>query len=720
MLDRDTNAPIGLDRSALFSLLESAFSAAPTAELLLDRNGHILAANALGRAEFDPDDQRLGPAPPLAPAVLVTAAGELLGASRAEHCIECPSVPRRPPASADPAFHASMARIPTGDGEAYAWCSLRPLADGPASDSKAQAPTPSRAREPARHPRVEAERLSTRALEAVSDGIVIVDARRPDQPITWVNSAFERISGYAAEEVLGHNCRFLQGDDTDPEELGRLRAAVAAHQEVEVVLRNYRRDGAAFWNALRVAPVHDEGGRLTHFVGAMTDITRQRDFEQALAYRDEHDPLTELHNRQALDSSLAAATRQGLATGHGLALLFIDIDQLRMVNEAAGHRAGDSLLNTVARRLQTCCSPDDLVGRLGGDEFILASNDAGTRAAASARAEALIEAISPPVLIRGYEITPGVSIGIALAPEHGDTSDMLLRHADLAMSEAKAAGRRTWAVYDASMGNHLDDRLTMDREMRTALERDRFELYYQPQIDLANERIVGMEALLRWRRRDGRMISPTRFIPAAEANGFIGPLGEWVLRRACEQNVAWQRAGYGPFPVAVNVSPIQFRRASLIDQIERILTETGLEARYLEIEITENMTAEGTIGVIDTLRALKKLGVRIAIDDFGTGYSSMGFLKHFPLDVLKVDRSFVHHVDRDPSDGAICRSILELAHNLSLQAIAEGVERPEELEYLRSIGCDSAQGYLLGRPAPARTLTSTLPCPPPDRGAAPD
>jgi len=710
MLDRDANAQVGVDRSALFSLLESAFSAAPTAELLLDRNGHVLAANALGRAEFDPDDERLGPAPPLAPAVLVTAAAELLGTSGAEHCIECPSVPRRPPAPADPAFHASMARIPTGDGPALAWCSLRPLTAPPASDSQARPPAP------ARRPRDEANRLSTRALEAVSDGIVIVDARRPDYPITWVNSAFERITGYAAEEILGQNCRFLQGDDTDPDELERLRTAVAAHQEVEVVLRNYRRDGEAFWNALRVAPVHDEGGRLTHFVGAMTDITRQRDFEQALAYRDGHDPLTELHNRQALDSSLAAATRHALATGQGLGLLFIDIDQLRMVNEAAGHRAGDAMLNTVARRLQNCCGPDDLLGRLGGDEFILASSDAGTSAAARARAEALIEAISPPVLIRGYEVTPGVSIGIALAPEHGDTPDMLLRHADLAMSEAKAAGRRTWAMYDATMGSHLDDRLTMDREMRTALERGRFELYYQPQIDLASERIVGMEALLRWRRRDGRMISPARFIPAAEASGFIAPLGEWVLQRACEQNVAWQRAGYGPFPVAVNVSPIQLRRASLVDQVKRILTETGLEGRFLEIEITENMTSDDTIGVIDTLRALKNLGVRIAIDDFGTGYSSMGFLKHFPLDVLKVDRAFVHHVDRNQSDGAICRSILELAHNLSLQAVAEGVERPEELEYLRSIGCDSAQGYLLGRPAPARTLTSTLPRPLPGRG----
>lgn len=710
MLDRDTNAQVGVDRSALFSLLESAFGAAPTAELLLDGNGHVLAANALGRAEFDPDDERLGPAPPLAPAVLVTAAAELLGTSGAEHWIECPSVPRPPPAPAEPAFHASMARIPTVDGVTFAWCSLRPLAVPPTSDSQEKPPTPSR------RPRDQAERLSTRALEAVSDGIVMVDARRPDFPATWVNSAFERITGYAAEEILGHNCRFLQGNDTDPDELGRLRAAVAAHQEVEVVLRNYRRDGEAFWNALRVAPVHDEGGRLTHFVGAMTDITRQRDFEQALAYRDGHDPLTELHNRQALDSSLAAATRHAVATGQGLALLFIDIDQLRMINEAAGHRAGDSMLNTVARRLQNCCGPGDLLGRLGGDEFILASNDAGTPLAARARAEALIEAISPPVLIRGYEITPGVSIGIALAPEHGDTPEMLLRHADLAMSEAKAAGRRTWALYDASMGNHLDDRLTMDREMRTALERDRFELYYQPQIDLASERIVGMEALLRWRRRDGRMISPARFIPVAEASGFIGPLGEWVLQRACEQNVAWQRAGYGPFPVAVNVSPIQFRRANLVDQVKRTLTETGLEGRFLEIEITENMTSDDTIGVIDTLRELKDLGVRIAIDDFGTGYSSMGFLKHFPLDVLKVDRAFVHHVDRDESDGAICRSILELAHNLSLQAIAEGVERPEELEYLRSIGCDSAQGYLLGRPAPARTLTSTLPRPPPGRG----
>ncbi len=553
----------------------------------------------------------------------------------------------------------------------------------------------------------EATRLRERAIAASDNAIIIADVLQPDSPVIYVNPAFERITGYRADEVIGRNCRFLQGEDRDQPDLNELRAALGEARDARVVLRNYRKDGTLFWSQLSVSPVRDAGGRLTHYVGILQDITESVRYREQLEHQANHDALTGLPNRNLLRDRLAHGIAYAQRHGCVLATVFLDLDNFKLVNDTLGHRTGDALLQEIALRLRACVREDDTIARLGGDEFVVLLNDQPSKDSVTHAMQRLVQAVNRPMLLEPHEITPTCSIGISLFPSDGADGDTLLRHADAAMYRAKAAGRNTFRFYAAEMNAELSQRLEIEARLRRALEREEFRVHFQPRIGLRSGRIEGVEALIRWQSHEG-LIPPGRFIPVAEDTGLIVPIGDWVLRAACRQMQAWHASGLPLIPVSVNISPRQFKRAGLVGDIARALEDTGLAPRWLEIEVTESLVMENAEEFVATLHALKQLGVEISVDDFGTGYSSLSYLKRFPVDRLKVDQSFVRDIGTDAEDATIVQAIVQLGHSLDLQVTAEGVETLVQLEFLRRCGCDQAQGYLFSKPLPADAVEPLL------------
>ena len=559
--------------------------------------------------------------------------------------------------------------------------------------------------EAARSAATAALRLTQAAVESSSDGIVICDARVPGLPLVYVNTAFEQMTGYSAKEALGKNCRFLQGGESDQSGLEEIRAALREQRAGEATLRNYRQDGSVFWNNLRVAPVRDVDGTLTHFVGIQTDITERIHYEQDLAHRANYDALTSLPNRQMLEDRLehaiATAQRQGSLVG----VAFFDIDNFKTFNDSIGHAAGDQVLRTVADRMSACVGPGDTVARLGGDEFVLVMGGLKEPEELEKVISRIQQDIAAPIVLDGKEYFAAASIGLALYPRDGTNAGHLIQRADFAMYKAKDDGRGVVRTYEPSLDVHGGERLELERELRQALARNQFLLHYQPKTDAKTGALCGMEALVRWNHPERGMVAPMQFIALAEQTGVIVALGEWVLEEACRQNQQWRDKGLCHVPVAVNVSGIQFRQGNLLATISAVLERTGLDPGGLHIEITESVMMGDPEGFIRTLDALRTMGVRVALDDFGTGYSSLSYLKQFPIDYVKIDRSFVRDITTDPMDAGICSAIIAMAHNLGMGVIAEGVETQEQSEFLRAGGCDQLQGYLLGKPEPAENVS---------------
>jgi diguanylate cyclase (GGDEF)-like protein/PAS domain S-box-containing protein len=550
----------------------------------------------------------------------------------------------------------------------------------------------------------EALRLRDRALQASTNAIIIASALRPDNPVEYVNPAFERITGYAAHEAIGRNCRFLQDEDRDQPALNELRAALRAGRDAQIVLRNYRKDGTLFWSQLTVSPVRDPSGRVTHFVGVSQDITDAVRYREQLEHQANHDALTGLPNRNLLKDRLAQAIAYAQRHRCIFATLFLDLDNFKLVNDTLGHRMGDELLKEIGRRLRARVREDDTVARLGGDEFVLVLNDQPDKESVTQAVHRIIEALARPIVLNGQDLIGTCSIGISLFPGDGADGDTLLKNADAAMYRAKASGRNTFQFFSAEMNAELSQRLSIEASLRRALERDEFRVYYQPRIGLRTGAVEGMEALIRWKSPEFGLISPGRFIPVAEDSGLIVPIGDWVLRAACRQMCEWHERGLSSVPVSVNISPRQFRRKELVTDVARALEESGLAPRWLEIEVTESLVMESAEEFVATLHALKALGIEISVDDFGTGYSSLNYLKRFPVDRLKVDLSFVRDIGSDPEDAAIVKAIVQLGHSLGLQVTAEGVETAEQLAFLKRCRCDQAQGYLFGEPKPAKDI----------------
>lgn len=551
-------------------------------------------------------------------------------------------------------------------------------------------------------------KLRNLAIESSVNGILITNHLLPDQPVEYVNPAFERITGYSAGEALGRNCRFLQGTDRDQPEVAVMRRAIRGGREAHVVLRNYRKDGGIFWAQLSISPLRDAAGQISHYVGVLSDITEARNYREQLEHQANHDTLTSLPNRSLLQDRLQQAIAHAHRQGRLLAVAFIDLDNFKVINDSLGHSAGDHLLKITAERLRSCLREDDTVARHGGDEFVLLLNDQSSRETIARTVSRVIEMLAQPFTVEGHELTNTCSIGVTLYPEDGSDAEVLLKNADAAMYRAKAQGKNSLQFYTADMSSRLGERLKLEGQLRRALEREEFVLHYQPKIDLRSGEIYGLEALIRWRHPDEGLIAPGRFIGLAEETGLIVPIGEWALRTGCAQVKAWSDAGLPPMLLSVNISARQFKRRDLVQSVSRALSDTGLPVSHLELELTESLVMENAEEFIQTLNALKKLGISLSVDDFGTGYSSLSYLKRFPVDRLKIDQSFVRDISTDPDDAAIARAVIQLGHSLDLRVTAEGVETAEQLRFLRDHGCDEVQGYLFSRPLSAEKIAELL------------
>ncbi|MHB1619641.1 MAG: EAL domain-containing protein [Sulfuricella sp.] len=535
-------------------------------------------------------------------------------------------------------------------------------------------------------------------VEGTGDSVVITDH---NGIIEYVNPAFTKVTGYFFVEAVGQKPSMIKSGLTSPEYYQRLWKTLLAGEEWRGELLNRKKNGELFWESEVITALKNEAGEITHFIAVKEDVTERKSYESQLEHQANYDTLTELPNRNLSRDRLGQALSYARRHGRDLALMFIDLDHFKNINDSLGHNIGDLLLKQVSARLAGCVREGDTVARQGGDEFVVILSDVAAEEDISVVTRKILTAMAEPFDIDGHELYVSCSIGIALYPRDGEDAETLLKNADAALYRAKDLGRNNAQFFTAEMNVKAMERLMLENGLRHALERNEFVVHYQPQVDLRSGEIIGMEALVRWQHPELGLVSPARFIPVAEESGLIVPLGEWVLRTACAQNKAWQRAGLKPISVAVNLSARQFRQPNLVEVVAGILRETELDPAHLELELTESLVMHNVEVTIATLGRLKAMGIKLSIDDFGTGYSSLSYLKRFPIDMLKIDQSFVRDITTDPSDAAIAKTIISMAHDLQLRVIAEGVETEEQKSFLQQRHCDEMQGYFFSKPVPA-------------------
>jgi diguanylate cyclase (GGDEF)-like protein/PAS domain S-box-containing protein len=541
-------------------------------------------------------------------------------------------------------------------------------------------------------------RLYANVYEHSGEGILISDR---DSRILAVNPAFTSLTGYGIEELRGKNPSVLASGKTPPKVYREMWAALDQTGYWQGEVWNKSKDGKIFPEWLSVSVVRDPAGELTHYIGCFTDISERKATEEQISHLAHHDTLTGLLNRYSLQGRLEQALATVRREQRALAVMFIDLDHFKSINDILGHAVGDGLLVEVARRLRDSVRDSDVVARLGGDEFVLVLTEVDNATAAARVADKILRTLGQPYRIGEEELHVTPSIGLAFYPNDGADGETLMKHADTAMYHAKSQGRNNVQFFTAEMNRAAVERLGLDRDLRLALEERQFELHYQPQLDANSGCVVGVEALVRWRHpRDG-LVSPLKFIPVAEETGLIIPLGEWVLNEACRQLRAWRQAGLGDLTMAVNLSAHQLRSPSLLDHVTQTLARHGLAGADLELEVTESVAMADPEACIGQLQTLRDLGIRLSIDDFGTGYSSLSYLKRLPIHTLKLDRSFVNDIETDANDVAICTATIALAHNLGLRVVAEGVENAAQHNFLVALRCDTLQGYLFSKPIPA-------------------
>ncbi|MCV2368921.1 putative bifunctional diguanylate cyclase/phosphodiesterase [Roseateles oligotrophus] len=552
-------------------------------------------------------------------------------------------------------------------------------------------------------------RLSDAALGAITEGVHITD---PDGRLCSVNAGFEAITGYSAAEAIGRKPSFLQGPDSDPKTIAEIRRSLRERRQFIGEILNYRKDGKAFWSELTISPLLDAQGQLTHFVGVSRDISERKRSAAEIQHLAFHDALTQLPNRRLLQLHMEQALAASVDSGQYSALFFLDLDKFKELNDSRGHDMGDLLLVGVAQRLREALRKQDTVSRQGGDEFVLLVRDLGSNQAQAAKAAGLIGSslpglLAPPFDLEGFKYHCKASIGAALfrAP---DTVAELLKHADLALYEAKSAGRDRLRFFDPAMQLAQDQRMVLETELRLATELGQWRLYYQPQVD-AGRRMVGVEALLRWQHPRLGLLLPDDFIGLAEDSGLILPIGLWVLQTACAQLKSWEAdprtAG---LQMAVNVSAMQFRQIDFVAQIKALLAVSACRPERLKLELTESLALDDIGDTIDTMLALKGLGLHFSMDDFGTGHASLNYLAQLPLDQLKIDKSFVAKLPGLAKDETIARAIITMGLGLNMSVIAEGVETEAQRDFLGTQGCDECQGFLFSRPLPIDALQDYL------------
>ena len=542
----------------------------------------------------------------------------------------------------------------------------------------------------------EAERRYHSLFENAIEGIFRTS---PDGHYLDANPALARIYGFASPDELMNSLRDIRKqlyvDPSRREEFMRIIKARGSISGFEAQV--YRKNGDVIWISENARAVFD-GTQVLYYEGTVEDVTERKLYQSRIEQQANYDTLTGLANRSLLNDRLQQAIFTAASYGTRLAIVFVDLDRFKFINDSLGHHVGDELLKVMADRFRTCAREYDTVARVGGDEFVLLINGQGEPDSVGTTMERMLKVISQPWRSAQGEFEVTCSIGVALYPDDGSDADTLLKHADSAMYRAKEHGRNNFQFFTNELNRMMKERLELESNLRRALDRGQFELLYQPRLDLKSRELTGCEALIRWQLPGRGVIGPSSFIPIAEETGLIGPIGRWVLQTACAQNKAWQDAGFKPCVVAVNVSPRQFRRDDLVQTITEVLEQTKLEARWLEIELTENMVMQDGEHMVEMLHAIKRLGVQIAVDDFGTGYSSLSYLHRFPVDRLKVDRSFVKDIATDPDSAAIVRTIIALGHNLDLKVVAEGVETEEQIAFLGANACDELQGYYFSKP----------------------
>ncbi|CDH43353.1 bifunctional diguanylate cyclase/phosphodiesterase [Candidatus Contendibacter odensensis] len=541
-------------------------------------------------------------------------------------------------------------------------------------------------------------RLATQVFESSREAITVTAA---DTRILWVNRAFSDITGYSAAEAVGQTPRLLASGRHGRDFYQEMWRALTVTGRWQGEIWNRCKTGEIYPEWLGISAVHDPQGHLTHYVGIFSDLSEHKARVDQIEFLAHHDPLTALPNRLLLQDRLDQALSQAERSQSSVALLLLDLDRFKLVNDSLGHALGDQLLQKVAMRLHQMLRDTDTLSRQGSDEFMIVLPDTGHEGAGHV-ARHLLECLDrQPVQIADHSIGVTAGIGISLYPDHGQDRDSLFKQAGAALRYAKNGGGNTYRFFTASMNVNTLERLQLETDLRHALERNELLLHYQPQIDLRIDRIVGVEALLRWQHPERGLVSPGQFIPIAEDSGLIVPIGEWVMREACRQIHAWQQAGLPRITVAVNLSALQFQRTDLLDAVNQALTECGLAPEWLELELTESILIQDTDNALRTVRQLRAMGLRLSIDDFGTGYSSLSYLQKLAVHTLKIDQSFVRGLASDADSAAIVRAVVQLAHSLKLNTIAEGVETDFQLAFLRNQGCDQVQGYYFSRPLPA-------------------
>jgi diguanylate cyclase (GGDEF)-like protein/PAS domain S-box-containing protein len=557
--------------------------------------------------------------------------------------------------------------------------------------------------------RVQAEhslRQAAKVFESTREGVMITD---PDRHILLVNRAFTELLGYTPEEVLGNTTDMLQSPRHDKEFLRRMwkQIKMTGHWQGEVW--NVRKNGQEFPQLLSISSVNDNEGRTTQYVQVFTDISKIKETEAELEFLAHHDPLTRLPNRRLLLSRIRHGIETVKRDGGLLALLMLDLDRFKDVNDSFGHATGDELLQHVADRLKSRLRSVDTITRLGGDEFTVLLQGISHREDAGRVAGEIVTMLGEPwFLSNGSEIRIGSSVGITIYPDHCADAEEMLQQADTALYRAKEEGRGRFKYFSEELTRAARERIALEAALRRAITENELRVYYQPQIDIQSGALVGAEALLRWQHPEEGMMLPSRYIAVAEETGLIAAIGDWVLRETCRQGKAWLDAGLPPISLAVNLSPQQFHHKDITATVAQALQESGFPAKHLELELTESILIKRESEAVAKMNELRGMGIRLAIDDFGTGYSSLSYLKRFPVDVLKIDRSFVEEIPEQKGDMEIANTVIAMGHTLGFKVLAEGVETEEQLEFLKLQGCDLYQGFFKSQALPAEEFAKLL------------
>ncbi|MCK4743217.1 MAG: EAL domain-containing protein [Sulfuriflexus sp.] len=535
----------------------------------------------------------------------------------------------------------------------------------------------------------------TGAIEQTSDAVMICNAQGI---IEYVNSGFVRMTGYSKDEALGNSSRMLKSGRQDDSFFGVMWDTISLGDVFQDVFINKRKDGSLYYEEKSITPLKNDRGVVEHYISTGKDITEQMQTRERLHHLSQHDLLTGLPNRLLFNDRLEQAIPRARRSGRVLAILLIDMDRFKNINETLGFDCGDHMLQAVGERLLTSTRDGDTVARLGDDEFAIILEDVKHQDDVSKIVEKILRALSEAYYIDDHELFITTSIGISLYPNDGAHPQLLIQNADVAIHHAKESGSNKYRYYETKMNAQSLYRLNLESSLRKALEREEFFLLYQPQIDLVTHEITGFEALLRWAHPELGTVSPVEFIPLLEETGMIKDVGRWILRKACQTCKSWHNKDLGNVSIAVNLSPVQFEGSQISDIVSNILKETELTANYLELELTESTIMRNPENAAITLTKLSGMGITLAIDDFGTGYSSLSYLQKFPLDTLKIDRSFVNDITENKGDASIVSAIISMAHSLGLTVVAEGVETTEQLTLLQEKKCESVQGFLFSKP----------------------